>query len=404
MRKFYYEARDQSSDKIVKSIVQAESEHSAAKVLLEQGFTPLDIKAAGDDRSFLSRLTGRVTTKDRIVFLRQLATLIGAGLPLAQSLRTVSEQTENKKLQEIIQEVLADVEGGRSLSSAFGKHPEVFDKIILALVEAGEASGTLDSALKKIATQKEKDAAMMSKIRGAMVYPAIVLGVIIAVMLFMLLTVVPQVEQLYEDMNKQLPFLTMIMITVANFLTSYWWLALALLGIGGYFLAQYLKTDAGIKTKDTLKLNIPLFKGMFAKLYMARFTRTGQTLLSTGVAMLDMLRISSESVNNTIIAGSIDRAAEKVKGGKALSDSLQPEEYILVMVPQMIKIGEQSGKIDEMMGKTAQVYEDELDEEIKALTTTIEPVLMIFMAIFAGGMVAAILFPIYSLVGTNGVG
>lgn len=404
MKKFYYEARDQSSNKIVKSIVQAESEHSAAKVLLEQGFTPLEIKSAGDDRSLMSRITGRITTKDRIVFLRQLATLIGAGLPLAQSLRTVADQTENKKLQEIIQEVLADVEGGRSLSSSFAKHPEVFDKIILALVEAGEASGTLDSALKKIATQKEKDAAMMTKIRGAMVYPAIVLGVIVAVMMFMLLTVVPQVEQLYADMDKQLPFLTLIMITVANFLIAYWWLALALLAIGGYFFSQYLKTDAGIKTKDTFKLNVPLFKGMFRKLYMARFARTGQTLLSTGVAMLDMLRISSESVNNTIVAQGIDRAAEKVKGGKALSDSLQNEDYILTMVPQMIKIGEQSGKIDEMMGKTAQVYEDELDEEIKALTTTIEPVLMIVMAIFAGGMVAAILFPIYSLVGTSGVG
>ena len=403
MRKFYYEARDQSTGKIVKSVVQAESEQSAAKVLLEQGFMPLDIKSAGDDRGFMSKITGRITAKDRIVFLRQLSTLIGAGLPLAQSLRTVSEQTENKKLQEIVQEVLADVEGGRSLSSAFAKHPAVFDKIILALVEAGEASGTLDSALKKIAIQKEKDDQMMSKIRGAMVYPAIVLGVIVGVMLFMLLTVVPQVEQLYDDMDKQLPFLTMMMIAVANFLIAYWWLALAILGIIGYFTAQYFKTDAGIKTKDTLKLNIPLFSGMFRKLYMARFTRTGQTLLSTGVAMLDMLRISSESVNNTIVAAAIDRAAEKVKGGKALSDSLKNEDYILIMVPQMIKIGEQSGKIDDMMGKTAQVYEDELDEEIKALTTTIEPVLMIVMAIFAGGMVAAILFPIYSLVGSSGV-
>ena len=403
MRKFYYEARDQSTGKIVKSVVQAESEQSAAKVLLEQGFMPLDIKSAGDDRGFMSKITGRITAKDRIVFLRQLSTLIGAGLPLAQSLRTVSEQTENKKLQEIVQEVLADVEGGRSLSSAFAKHPAVFDKIILALVEAGEASGTLDSALKKIAIQKEKDDQMMSKIRGAMVYPAIVLGVIVGVMLFMLLTVVPQVEQLYDDMDKQLPFLTMMMIAVANFLIAYWWLALAILGIIGYFTAQYFKTDAGIKTKDTLKLNVPLFSGMFRKLYMARFTRTGQTLLSTGVAMLDMLRISSESVNNTIVAAAIDRAAEKVKGGKALSDSLKNEDYILIMVPQMIKIGEQSGKIDDMMGKTAQVYEDELDEEIKALTTTIEPVLMIVMAIFAGGMVAAILFPIYSLVGSSGV-
>jgi type IV pilus assembly protein PilC len=286
-----------------------------------------------------------------------------------------------------------------TLSDAFGKHPEVFDKVVLALVAAGEASGTLDEALKRVATQKEKDAAMLSKVRGAMIYPAIVLFVIIAVMLFMLFTVVPQVEKLYKDMNKVLPTLTQIMITVANFLINYWYIVLIVLFIAGYFLRQYIRTSAGRKTFDTIKLNLPLFKGMFRRLYMARFTRTGQTLLSTGVAMLDMMRISSESVNNVVISEEIDRASEKVKGGKALSVALKSEEYILPMVPQMIKIGEQSGKIDEMLGKTAQVYEDELDEEIRTISTAIEPVLMVVMAIFAGGMVAAILFPIYNLVG-----
>jgi len=174
-----------------------------------------------------------------------------------------------------------------------------------------------------------------------------------------------------------------------------------LVGIGTYFFLQFLKTENGIHFKDTLKLNMPLFGKMFRKLYMARFARTGQTLLSTGVAMLDMLRITSEAVNNSIVAKSIDRAAEKVKGGKALSVALKPEDYILPLVPQMIKIGEQSGKIDEMMGKTAQVYEDELDDEIKTISTAIEPILMVVLAVVAGGMVAAILLPIYSLV--NGI-
>lgn len=399
MKKFTYEAKDQSSNKVVKSTVQAESEQSAAKLLIDQGFMPLNIKAEDDTQNPLQRIINRITTKDKIVFLRQLSTLIGAGLPLAQSLRTVADQTQNKRMQSVVQEVIADVEGGKSLSSAFSKHPDVFDKIIIALVSAGEASGTLDDALRRVATQKEKDAAMMSKVKGAMIYPIIVLVVILGVMLFMLLTVVPQVSNLYEDMNRQLPFLTAVMIGAANFLLNYWWLVLVILGIGGYFLYQYFQTDSGIKMKDTFKLNVPMFKNLFRKLYMARFARTGQTLLATGVAMLDMLRISSESVNNTVVSASIDRASEKVKGGKALSNALEPEDYILSMVPQMIKIGEQSGKIDEMMGKTAQVYEDELDEEIKALSTAIEPVLMVVMAVFAGGMVGAILFPIYSLVG-----
>ena len=399
MKKYDYEARDSASNKIVKSVVQADSENAAAKLLTSQGFVPLKIELQDDKTSFFAKFSGRITTKDKVVFTRQLATLIGAGLPLAQSLRTVQEQTTNKRMQEIVQEIISDVEGGKSLSDSFAKHPEAFNKVYVALVSAGETSGTMDDSLKRLAAQQEKDAAMMSKIRGAMMYPSIVLVVIILVIGFMLFTVVPQVEGLYRDLNKGLPFVTLMMIKVANFFSSLWWLVILEMIIGGYFLAQYLKTEQGIRTKDIFKLNVPMFKGMFRKMYMARFARTGQVLLSTGVPMLDMLRITSDAVNNVIISESILRASDKVKGGKALSASLSNEDYFLAMVPQMIKIGEQSGKIDEMMGKTAQVYEDELDEEIRALSTAIEPVLMVFLAIVAGTMVAAILLPIYSLVG-----
>lgn len=401
MKKFNYQAKDTSTNKVVKATVQADSEGAAAKLLIAQGFMPLDIQEINEDGSFFGRLTNRITTKDKVVFTRQLATLIGAGLPLSQSLHTVLEQTENKRLQGVIEDIVASVEGGKSLSESFSKHPEVFDKVFLALIAAGEVSGTLDESLIRIAAQQEKDAATMSKIKGALTYPVIVLVVIFGVMAFMLFTVVPQVEKLYIDLKKELPFLTQVMVSTADFLAVFWWLVLILLGVGAYFFNQYLKTEGGITFKDTLKLNVPLFGKMFRKLYMARLARTGQTLLSTGVAMLDMLRITSEAVNNSLIAKSIDRAAEKVKGGKALSTSLQPEDYILPLVPQMIKIGEQSGKIDEMMGKTAQVYEDELDEEIKAISTAIEPILMVVLAVVAGGMVGAILLPIYSLV--NGV-
>ena len=399
MKKYDYEARDSASNKIVKSVVQADSENAAAKLLTAQGFVPLKIELQDDKTNFFARFSGRITTKDRVVFTRQLATLIGAGLPLAQSLRTVQEQTTNKRMQEIVQEIISDVEGGKSLSDSFAKHPEAFNKVYVALISAGETSGTMDDSLKRLAAQQEKDAAMMSKIRGAMMYPSIVLVVIVLVIGFMLFTVVPQVEGLYRDLNKGLPFVTLMMIKVANFFSSLWWLVILAMIIGGYFLAQYLKTEQGIRTKDIFKLNVPMFKGMFRKMYMARFARTGQVLLSTGVPMLDMLRITSDAVNNVIISESILRASDKVKGGKALSASLSNEDYFLAMVPQMIKIGEQSGKIDEMMGKTAQVYEDELDEEIRALSTAIEPVLMVFLAIVAGTMVAAILLPIYSLVG-----
>jgi len=179
-------------------------------------------------------------------------------------------------------------------------------------VTAGEASGTLDQALKRIAIQQEKDAAMMSKIRGAMVYPAIVMAVILGVVVFMLVVVVPQVKKLYEDLGQTLPLITQIMVFVADFIINFGWLLIIFLGIGVYFFRQYLQTEGGIKAKDSIKLNVPLFGVMFRKLYMARFARTGQTLLNTGVPMLDMLKISAQAVNNTIVAGSINRAAEKV--------------------------------------------------------------------------------------------
>ncbi len=400
MKKYTYEAKDTTTGRHVKSVVQADSESSAAKVLSEQGFIPLDIKELDENSNFFAKLTGRITTKDRIVFSRQLATLLGAGLPLSQSLRTVAEQTENKQLRSVVEEILTDIEGGKALSEAFAKHPTVFNKVFLALVQAGEASGTLDDALKRIAAQQEKDAAVMSKIKGALTYPVIVLFVIFGVMAFMMLTVVPQVEKLYKDMNQTLPFLTQVMVSAANFTIQFWWAILIALGVGGYFFVQYLKTESGIKAMDTFKLNVPLFSPLFRKLYMARFARTGQTLLNTGVPMLDMLRITGEAVSNTVIQASIDRAADKVKGGKELSVSLQPEDYILPLVPQMIKIGEQSGRMDEMLGKVAQVYEDEIDEQIKTISTLIEPMLMVLLAVMAGGMVGAILFPIYSLVNT----
>ena len=399
MKKFTYEARDKATGNIVKSLVQAESENEAAKALTAQGYMPLSIKEEVEG-GWLARFTNRISSKDKIIFSRQLATLIGAGLPLTQSLHTVFEQTANKKMQEIVQEIIADVEGGKTLSSAFGKHPEVFNKIFIALVTAGEASGTLDDALKRIADQQEKDAAMVSKIRGAMVYPGIVLAVMVAVGVFMMVTIVPQVAKLYSDMKKTLPVLTSILIGISNFVINFWWLTLILLALAIFFARQYVRTEAGSRLLDNLKLNMPPFKGMFRRLYMARFTRMGQTLLVTGVPMLDMLAIAAEGVNNAVVAEEITRAAGKVQSGKALSAALQTEDYILPMVPQMIKIDEQSGRIDEMMGKTAQAYEDELDEEIRAISTMIEPIMMVILAIFAGVLIGAVLFPIYSLVGS----
>jgi type IV pilus assembly protein PilC len=401
MLTFEYTAKDTTSNKIIKSSVSAESERSAAKLLMAQGIVPLQIVEQTKKTGLFGRFTNRVSAKDRIIFTRQLATLINAGLPLAQSLRTLTDQTENKKLVSITNDILASIEGGSSLSAAFAKHPEVFNDVYIALISAGEASGTLDEAMERIANQQEKDAELIGKVRGAMVYPVIVLVVIFGVIAFMLLTVVPQIEILYRDLKKELPFITAAMVGIANFMIDFWWLVLLLAGAGIYFLKRYIGTPNGRRAFDTFKLNVPLFGKMFRKLYMARFTRTGQTLMASGVQMLEMLRIASRAVNNGVIADAISRAADKVKGGKSLSSSLKNEQYVLSLVPQMIGIGEQSGGIDKMMGKAATYYENELDTTIRSISTAIEPILMVVLAVVAGIMVGAILLPVYGLVGNT---
>lgn len=403
MLEFDYTAKDKSSNKQVHSTVKAESEKAAAQLLISQGYTPLKITAKIESKNLLAAFKNRVSTKDRVVFTRQLATLINAGLPLAQSLHTVRDQTNNKKLQSIAQDIVTSIESGSSLSASFAKHPGVFDDVFIALVSAGEVSGTLDKALERIADQQEKDAEIMSKVKGAMIYPLIVSLVMLGVIVFMLLTVVPQVGKLYKDLKQELPLLTVIMVNAASFIQKFWYVVIIALGIGIYFLIQWTKTDNGRRTVDAIKLNIPLFSPLFRKLYMARFARTAETLMATGVPMLETLNITKRAVNNTYIADAIGRASEKVKGGKALSVALKNEEYVLSLVPQMISIGEQSGGIDAMLGKAATFYENELDQTIRAISTMIEPILMVLLAGVAGIMIGAVLFPIYNLVGTGAV-
>ncbi len=399
MLTFQYEAKDRATGKGIKSTVQADSEAAAYKLLLNQGYTPQKIIEQSKNAGLLGALKNRVTSKDKVVFSRQLATLIGAGLPLSQALSTVVDQTDNPRMKAVAQEILVSVEGGKALGESFAKHPTIFSPVYIALVQAGETSGTLDDALMRIANQQEKDAEMMGKIKGAMVYPAIVMVVIVGVMIFMLYTIVPQVEKLYRDLNQTLPFISQVMVGSANFLARFWWtLPIVFAGLV-YFGRQYFRTTGGISFADSMKLNLPLISPLFRKLYMARLMRTGQSLLATGVPMLDALEICARSVNNVHVAKSILHAAEKVKSGKSLAESLESEDYILPLVSQMIGIGEKSGKVDEMMGKTASVYESELDASIKAISTVIEPLLMVVLAVFAGGMVAAILLPIYQLVG-----
>lgn len=398
MRRFIYTAKDNKTGRIMKGAIQADSEKVAGKLLIDQGYLPEKIVDDAENKSWLAKFQNRISTKDRIVFTRQFATLIGAGLPLANSLKTVLEQTQSKPMRSVVESILADVEAGKTLAESFAKYPETFNRVYLALIKAGEASGTLDDALRNLAEQEEKDAAMMSKVRGALIYPAILLTVIISVVIFMVVVVVPQVANLYKDLNKQLPILTAILVAVANFVINYWYIVLGMVVFIVWFLYQFKRTEVGIKWFDTAKLNVPVFKKMFWRLYNARFARTAQMLLATGVSMLESLKIASDAMNNVILEDELAKARSKVQAGKPLSVALKDKGYILPLVPQMASIGEQSGKIDEMLGKAAQVYSDELDEQVRTISTLIEPILLVVMAILVGGIVGAVLFPIYALV------
>ena len=398
MKRFNYKAKEKSTGKIVKGSIQAENEQTAGQLLIEQGYIPDSVVEEGANDPFV-KVTKRIKTKDRIIFTRQLSTLIGAGLPLTASLRTVTDQTQSKGMKEIAEEIITAVESGKSLYEAFSEHPKVFNGVYLALIQAGETSGTLDLALKRLADQDEKDASMMSKIKGALVYPAIILVVIIAVLAFMMIAVVPQVEELYKDMGGELPALTQGLVSMTNFFGEYWWLVLIILVsvIGGVFYA-FRSTPWGRRTFDWFKIHAPMFGKLFRKLYVSRFARTAEMMIATGVPLLDSITISIDAINNQVVEDDFKKSLAMIKGGKSLSESLSDREYMLPLIPQMAGIGEQSGKIDEMLGKAAQVYENELDEQINNISTMIEPILMVVMAGLIGIVVGGTLLPIYSLV------
>lgn len=402
MLSFKYNARDPSTGQEVKAEVQAESEQAASRLITREGLVPIDIQLAEKSASGWRAKFNRIKTKDKVLFSRQLATLINAGLPLVQSLRTVNQQTTSKPLKVVISKVVADVEAGSTLADAMAKHPKAFNQVYISLIAAGEASGTLDKALERLAIQQEKDADLISKVRGAMVYPLIVIVVMIAVVGFMVVSVLPQVETLYEGLpGASLPFITVILLALSHFIIGYWWVVLIMLALGIFFTTRWARTVAGKRVIDRLKMKIWPFGPLFMKMYMARFARTGTTLIASGVPLIQMLEITANSVNNVYVQDSIKKAADKVKGGKSLADSLTHDPNFLELVPNMLRIGEQSGSMEQMLDKTAEYYEKEVDDQIKTISTIIEPLLMVLLGVMAFIIVAAVLLPIYSLAGRS---
>lgn len=401
MLTYKYSARDSASGQKVSAEVQADSELAAAKLIRQQGLAPLEIKLASTGGS-LGKYFNKVKTKDKILFSRQLSTLINAGLPLIQSLRTVAGQTQSKPLKAVINEVITDVEGGSALSVSLARHPDVFNQIFISMIAAGEASGTLDASLERLSNQQEKDAEVLAKVKGAMVYPLIVLLVMVGVVSFMLVKVLPQVEVLYDGMSgAELPFLTKILLSVSHAIMDYWWVVLIILGLCAFFGSRWLRTVTGKRLFDGFKMKAWPAGPLFMKLYMARFARTATTLVASGVPLLQVLEITAEAINNVHISDSLHRAIEKVKAGKSLSESLAGDPHFLQLVPDMLRIGEQSGAIEQMLAKTADYYEKEVDNQIKTVSTIIEPVLMVVLGLVAFIIVAAVLLPVYGLAGKS---
>jgi len=397
MLNFKYTARNPTTGEKVSAVVQADNEQAASKLIRKEGLTPLDIQIETKGSDFGKRFS-KVKAKDRVLFSRQLSTLIDAGLPLVQSLHSVNDQTSNKALRTVISQVINDVESGTTLSVSMAKHPKVFNKVYLSMIAAGETSGTLNQALDRLAMQQEKDADLSGKIRGAMIYPIIVLLVMFVVLGFMLVKVLPQVQGLYAGLpGAKLPAITTVLLSISHFITHQWWIVAIVLAVGGVLIGRWATTPSGISAFDTVKMKAWPVAPLFMKMYMARFARTGSTLISSGVPLIQMLNITSNAVNNVHIAASITRAIDKVKGGKSLADSIENDPNFLPLVPNMLKIGEQSGAMEEMMAKTADYFEKEVDNQVKSISTIIEPVLMVILGVVAFIIVAAVLLPIYGL-------
>jgi type IV pilus assembly protein PilC len=398
MLAYKYTARDPGTGQTVKAEVQADNEQAAAKLIHKEGLVPLSISAVDKGPEGILGILNRVKSKDKVLFSRQLATLLNAGLPLVQSLRTVAQQTTSKPLKIVVNQIINDVEGGSSLSAAMQKHPKVFNQLYISLIASGETSGTLDKALDRLAFQQEKDADLISKVRGALIYPIIVLVVMFAVLGFMIVKVLPQVQVIYASLpGANLPLITRILLAISHFVTHSWWIVLIIVLVLVFSGTRWARTLGGKRAIDMLKMRMPPTGGLFMKMYMARFARTGTTLVASGVPIIQMLEITANAVNNVHISNSIKKAIEKVKGGKQLSDSIQNDPNFLDLVPNMIRIGEQSGSLEQMLGKTAEYYEKEVDNEVKSISTIIEPVLMVILGVMAFTIVAAVLLPIYGL-------
>lgn len=395
MGKFIYEAKNEKGQ-LVRGEVQATTEVAAEKALMKNHLVVTDLQP---EKSVLSvmGLFNNIGVKDRAAFARQLATMIDAGLPLVQALNIIALQTKNINLRAVLASVVRDIESGYSFSTALAKHPDAFNKVFVSVVRSGEATGKLDEVLLELADQFEKDASFAGKIKGALAYPAFIISAMFGVGGLMMIKVIPTIKNVFDEAHATLPFATRALIALSDILVKYW--IIVILGIVGLLilLRFFFKSARGKMLLDVLALKIPLFAATSISIIMARMTRTLGLLISSGIPILEALRIVSDAIGNHVYQAGLSEVRAEVERGIPMSVPLMKNTTFPVLFGQMVSVGEQTGRLDAMMTNLAKYYTEEADNKLKGMSSLIEPVVMVVLGVGVAILIFAILVPIYNI-------
>jgi type IV pilus assembly protein PilC len=400
MPTFKYKARNQMG-KIVEGTIDVESEGAVAAALRQKRLEFVSASAVSSFSGYLNVLLGkggRVTSRDIVVFSRQFATMINAGLPILQGLTIVAEQAENPAFRNVMTKVRDDISNGVPLSDAMAKYPRAFNSLYVSMIRAGEQGGILDVIFERLSEYLEKSEGVIRKVKAAMVYPAVVMTVAVCVVILLMVKVVPTFKDVFSSFGAKLPFPTQVVINISEFLTSFKALILlAFLILFFIALQMYRKTKTGAYNWDAMLLKLPGFGNLVRKSAVARFSRTLGTLVKSGVPILDALETVAKTSGNKVIETSINKARESVREGKTLTQPLRESGVFPPMVTQMINVGEETGALDAMLSKIADFYETEVDAAVEGLTSIIEPVLIIFLGVTVGFIVIAMFMPMFEI-------
>ena len=395
MPSFVYVARETSSSREVRSSVEAANEQAAIAALLNRNMLVLSIQEKVGKQGKTSG--GRVGLADLVIFTRQLATMIDAGLAMVQSLQALAEQTTSKVMRDVIRDVCARVESGDSFSEALQKHPKVFNRLYVCMVGAGERGGLLAEILARLATYLENTARLRKKVKSAMMYPTVVTIVAILITVFLLVKVVPVFGEIFKSFNATLPGPTLWLIRISDVVKSYVILFALAGGAVAYGWFYFIKTPAGRLFWDTNRIRLPIFGQIAHKICLARFTRTLASLIRSGVPILEVLQIVSQTVGNVVMEKAIKTAASDIERGESISVALSRHPIFPTMIIRMVTAGEQTGKIDNMLERISDFLDEEIETTLSGLTSLIEPILIVFLGVVVGGMVICMFLPIFKL-------